>query len=98
MRRSLATIRVRQTMLWWLAGSLLLTALVAALAAASASWLGQWSARALTSSRVRNGLIFYDTGPGGRSEEIRAVRPDGSGLHRVTRHGLEPSVSADGRL
>jgi Tol biopolymer transport system component len=61
--------------------------------------LGSLSAGAAagSGSRVRNGLIFFDRtrATGG---DIFVIRPDGSGLHRFVRNGLQPSVSADGRL
>ena len=42
-------------------------------------------------SRKRDGLIFF-----WRANNILAIRPDGSGLHRVTHGGCQPSVSPDG--
>lgn len=58
-----------------------------------AALLGSVSGGAAAGVRVRNGLIFFDkTSVAG----IWSIRPDGSGLKRVTVNGFEPWVSADG--
>jgi Tol biopolymer transport system component len=70
-----------------------------AVAAFACGSLGSLSAAAATgsNSRVRNGLIFFDR-TGVKRGDIFAIGPNGSGLHRLVRNGLQPSVSADGRL
>ncbi|MEA2412788.1 MAG: TolB protein [Thermoleophilaceae bacterium] len=70
---------------------------IAAVAALVCGLLGTLSAGAATGARARNGLIFFDR-TGAKSGDIFAMGPSGSGFHRFVRNGLQPSVSADGRL
>lgn len=79
--------------------SVSLVPVVAALAAVASlvsGVLGALASDASATFRGRNGLVFFcrNDEPGW---DIVAVEANGSGQHRLTRGGCEPSVSADGR-